>query len=90
MHFKKFKNIKRGKVFNTKGELLGTHKGFPFYTIGQRKGLGISHSRPIYIKEIIPKKNIKDLVKINEKVKKELEVIPVDHMDDVIKIALQG
>ena len=40
-------------------------------------------------KIIIPKKNIKDLVKINEKVKKELEVIPVDHMDDVIKIALQ-
>ncbi len=41
-------------------------------------------------KIIIPKKNIKDLVKINEKVKKELEVIPVDHMDDVIKIALKG
>ena len=40
-------------------------------------------------KIIIPKKNMKDLVKINEKVKKELEVIPVDHMDDVIKIALQ-
>jgi len=40
-------------------------------------------------KIIIPKKNIKDLVKINEKVKKELEVIPVNHMDDVIKIALQ-
>jgi len=39
-------------------------------------------------KIIIPKKNIKDLVKINDKVKKEIEVIPVDHMDDVIKIAL--
>ena len=39
-------------------------------------------------KIIIPKKNIKDLVKINDKVKKELKVIPVDHMDDVIKIAL--
>ena len=54
----KFKNIKRGKVFNTKGELLGTHKGFPFYTIGQRKGLEISYNKPIYIKEIIPEKNI--------------------------------
>jgi ATP-dependent Lon protease len=40
-------------------------------------------------KIIIPKKNIKDLVKINKKVEKELEVIPVDHMDDVIKIALE-
>jgi|GEM_PF-4528 len=54
----KFKNIRRGKVFNTKGELLGTHKGFPFYTIGQRKGLEISYNKPIYIKEIIPEKNI--------------------------------
>jgi len=41
-------------------------------------------------KIIIPKKNSKDLVKINEKIKKELEVILVDHMDEVIKIALQG
>lgn len=40
-------------------------------------------------KIIIPKKNIKDLVKIKEKVKKELEVILVDHMDEVIQIALQ-
>jgi len=40
-------------------------------------------------KIIIPKKNSKDLVKINEKVKKELEVIMVDHMDEVIQIALQ-
>lgn len=39
-------------------------------------------------KIIIPKKNIKDLVEIKDKVKKELEVILVDHMDDVIKIAL--
>ena len=40
-------------------------------------------------KMIIPRKNIKDLVKIKEKVKKELEVILVDHMDEVIQIALQ-
>ncbi len=39
-------------------------------------------------KIIIPKKNIKDLVEIKDKVKKELEVILVDHMDYVIKIAL--
>jgi len=38
---------------------------------------------------IIPRKNVKDLVKIKEKVKKELEVILVDHMDEVIQIALQ-
>ena len=41
-------------------------------------------------KIIIPKKNSKDLVKISDKVKKELKVILVDHMDEVIKMALQG
>jgi tRNA-specific 2-thiouridylase len=41
-----------------KGNIIGTHKGYPFYTIGQRKGLGISHSKPLYVKEIIPSKNI--------------------------------
>ena len=29
--------------------VLGKHKGIPFYTIGQRKGLGISAGRPVYV-----------------------------------------
>lgn len=32
---------KPGAIKNKEGEILGTHKGLPFYTIGQRKGLGI-------------------------------------------------
>lgn len=51
-------NIKEGDILNTRGEITGTHKGYPFYTVGQRKGLGISHSQPLYVKEIIPEKNI--------------------------------
>ncbi len=31
---------------------IGKHDGFPFYTIGQRKGLGVPHSEPLYIKKI--------------------------------------
>lgn len=54
----RFKNIKEGKILNTKGETVGIHRGYPFYTIGQRKGLGISHTKPLYVKEIIPDKNI--------------------------------
>ncbi len=38
-------------------EKIGIHKGFPFYTVGQRKGLGISHNKPLYVKAIIPEKN---------------------------------
>ena len=31
------------------GNILGKHKGFSFYTIGQRKGLGISSEEPLYV-----------------------------------------
>ncbi len=51
-------NIGKGKILNTKGEVIGTHKGYPFYTIGQRKGLGVSHTKPLYVKEIHPDKNV--------------------------------
>jgi tRNA-specific 2-thiouridylase len=54
----RLQNIEEGNILNTRGEIVGTHKGYPFYTIGQRKGLGISYSKPLYVKEIIPEKNI--------------------------------
>lgn len=42
-------------IFN--GKIVGKHRGFPFYTIGQRKGLEIALGEPIFVKEIIPEKN---------------------------------
>lgn len=38
-----------GKVVDLQGNVLGKHKGLPFYTIGQRKGLGIAGGRPLYV-----------------------------------------
>jgi tRNA-specific 2-thiouridylase len=34
------------------GKIVGKHRGIPFYTIGQRKGLGIALGTPVYVKEI--------------------------------------
>ncbi len=39
------------------GTVLGKHKGYPFYTIGQRKGLGITLGYPVYVTEIQKEKN---------------------------------
>ena len=39
------------------GNRLGQHKGFPFYTIGQRKGLDIAMGRPVYVTHISPETN---------------------------------
>ncbi len=40
-----------------KGIVVGKHQGYPFYTIGQRRGLGISYHQPLYVKKIIPETN---------------------------------
>jgi len=38
-----------GDFVNTKGELIGRHQGFPNYTVGQRKGLGVAFGTPQYV-----------------------------------------
>lgn len=40
---------KKGNIVNTKGEVLGKHDGLYNYTIGQRKGLGISYKVPLFV-----------------------------------------
>jgi len=45
-------NIGKGKILDEDGKILGTHKGFPFYTIGQRRGLGVYDTTPFYVKKI--------------------------------------
>lgn len=51
------KKIKPGNFVNTKGEVIGTHKGITHYTIGQRKGLGLSMGHPVFVVEIRPETN---------------------------------
>lgn len=40
---------KEGNIVTTNGEILGQHKGLYRYTIGQRKGLGIAYSEPLFV-----------------------------------------
>ncbi|NLM00715.1 MAG: tRNA 2-thiouridine(34) synthase MnmA [Treponema sp.] len=41
-----------GNIINLDGKKLGTHKGIEFYTIGQRRGLGVSSQTPLYVHSI--------------------------------------
>lgn len=41
-----------GPILDLDGRRLGTHKGTPLYTVGQRRGLGISASEPLYVVEV--------------------------------------
>jgi tRNA-uridine 2-sulfurtransferase len=49
--------VEGGWFTDTKGKKLGQHKGYPFYTIGQRKGLDIALGKPVYVTAIDPDTN---------------------------------
>lgn len=42
-------NLQPGDIVNLQGEVLGRHRGLALYTIGQRKGLGISAGKPVFV-----------------------------------------
>jgi tRNA-specific 2-thiouridylase len=46
-----------GPLITVDGKMVGRHKGYPFYTIGQRRGLGVSLGQPMYVVDIIPESN---------------------------------
>ncbi len=46
-----------GNFVDPEGKILGKHNGYPFYTIGQRKGLGLAFGSPKFVTEIIPETN---------------------------------
>jgi len=48
---------KEGDIIDLAGKVIGRHKGYQLYTIGQRKGLGLSRKDPAYVLKIDPKTN---------------------------------
>lgn len=50
-------NARPGDIVDQQGRILGTHRGIPFYTIGQRKGLGVAGGRPLYVTALQLKEN---------------------------------
>jgi len=55
---KRYLKLKKGKITDEKGNVLGEHLGLPLYTFGQRKGIAIGGSGPYYVCGKDPKKNI--------------------------------
>ena len=49
--------VRGGNFTDKSGKVLGQHAGYPFYTIGQRKGLGIALGEPMYVTDIQPDTN---------------------------------
>jgi len=49
--------VNGGNFIDRHGNVLGQHKGYPFYTIGQRKGLDITFGKPVFVTKIDPDAN---------------------------------
>ncbi len=70
-----------GGVFtDAQGNVLGKHQGYPFYTIGQRKGLGIALGEPMFVTEIRPETNTVVLGLVEDLVRNKMNVGQVNAM----------
>lgn len=88
--------VNGGLFVDKTGKILGKHKGYPFYTIGQRKGLEIALGKPAYVTAIDPETNTvvlgdeQDLAAHDMTVTKmnwlKYDGIPTDGMDFITKI----
>ncbi|MCC6410742.1 MAG: tRNA 2-thiouridine(34) synthase MnmA [Saprospiraceae bacterium] len=72
--------LRGGNFVNTRGEVLGKHEGYPFYTVGQRKGLGIALGEPMFVTEILPDTNTVVLGQENELIRNGMMVGKVNLM----------
>ncbi len=70
--------VKGGNFVNREGKVLGKHDGYPFYTIGQRKGLEIAVGHPLYVTEIQPETNTVVLGEKEDLEKREMLVKKVN------------
>jgi tRNA-specific 2-thiouridylase len=80
-----------GLILDRQGNILGKHCGIPFYTVGQRRGLGISGKLPLYVTAIDPEKNAiivgsKEEVYGNELLASELNWIAVEKLEGRIQV----
>ncbi len=83
-----------GNFVDTNGNVLGQHQGYPFYTIGQRKGLGMAFGEPMYVTEIQPQTNTVVLGKVDELFRNgmkvgQLNAMKYDPLPDHLEVITQ-
>jgi len=83
-----------GEIVDEKGNVLGKHKGMIFYTIGQRKGLGIAAGEPLYVIRMEPEKNRivvgpKNRLFKNKMIVSGLNFISIDSLEGPMKVTVK-
>lgn len=72
--------IRPGPILDSSGRVVGQHKGLPYYTIGQRQGLGIAAPQPLYILELDPQRNALTVGPLEELGRTELTAEDVSYI----------
>ena len=67
--------IKEGFFKDNEGKILGKHKGYQLFTVGQRRGLGLNLGKMYFITNIIPEENLIILGEFEDLMKKSVRVI---------------
>ena len=83
--------IPKGNFVDTKGNVLGQHLGIIHYTVGQRKGLGLTFGKPMYVVEIRPNTNevvlgSNDEVFSNTLIADQVNFIMFDELKEDVKL----
>ncbi|MBW2021895.1 MAG: tRNA 2-thiouridine(34) synthase MnmA [Deltaproteobacteria bacterium] len=84
-------HIAPGDIIDESGKVVGRHKGIIFYTIGQRKGLGISAPAPLYVLRVDPQNNriivgTKDQLYKRKVIVSELNYIAISSLSEPIEV----
>lgn len=87
-------SIRPGPIVDLEGNILGQHDGIAFYTIGQRKGLGVIAPTPLYVIDIDPETNAvvvgtADKVFGKEFIVTEVNFIPFDKLEEAIDVQVK-
>jgi len=83
--------LKEGLIVDREGQVLGRHRGIAFYTIGQRRGLGIAFSKPLYVIAI---DNNRDVIVVgseeellnDELIARDVNWIAIDRLKKPMKV----
>ena len=79
--------VSGGKIVDQDGNVVGEHEGYPFYTIGQRRGLDLAMGKPVYVTDINPDTNVitigekKDLISTTCKAR-EVNLVKYDRIPE--------
>ena len=85
---------KQGNIVDKNGKVLGKHKGLYYYTIGQRKGLGISYKVPLFVTGFNKARNEVIVGEMKDLFKKEMEVcnvnlLLIDKLEKEMKVSVK-